>query len=79
MWLRLCANLPQYGRIRIPLLGNYSPNHAQIAGLDWQAGFCDAILSGGRTALAMGMGNRRSVGLDFFSETDEVHAAPAKN
>jgi len=49
------------------------PNHTRIAGLDWQEGFRDAILSGGR-ALALRLGHRHSGDLDFFSETDEVHA-----
>ena len=43
--------------------------------LQWagQQGFMSPFYLAGGTALALQMGHRKSVDLDFFSETDEVH------
>jgi len=47
--------------------------HELLAWIGRQAFATRFYLAGG-TALALRMGHRRSVDLDFFSETDEVHA-----
>jgi hypothetical protein len=39
-----------------------------------QQGFSSRFYLAGGTALALRVGHRQSVDLDFFSETDEVHA-----
>jgi predicted nucleotidyltransferase component of viral defense system len=38
-----------------------------------QQGFCSRFYMAGGTALALRKGHRKSIDLDFFSETDEVH------
>jgi hypothetical protein len=59
--------------LKSPCWETISPNMRELLAWIGRQAFAKRFYLAGGTALALRMGHRRSVDLDFFSETDEVH------